>query len=136
MNMEEYIRTVNAEDRDFFRTLSGFEHQTGWKGFPFDLTPEMSEIIQNGSVYCFLNLGTKSERYRRILGKLWKKDGPEEYSTSSLNQGCLGNTCAGQYPFVNMSQSCWADIWRNIVGEDHDISFVLNICKKYNIAIL
>lgn len=134
--MEEYIRTINAENRDFFRTLSGFECQAGWKGFPFDLTPKMSEIVQNGSVYLFLNLGTKSERYRRILGKLWIKDGPEEYSISTRNQGCLGNTCAGRFPFVNMSQSCWADIWGNIAGKDNDISFVLKICKKYNISIL
>lgn len=135
MNMEEYIRTVNAEDRDFFRTLSGFECYSK-EGLQFDLTPEMSEIIQNGRVFRVLELGSKSEYYRRIFGMLWIKHGPEEYSISGLGHGCLGNICAGRFPFVDMSKSCWADIWENISGESHDISFVLNICKKYNISIL
>lgn len=134
MDVEEYVRLIKAEDEYFFRTLSGFEHNSSY--FSFDMTPEILEILRNGSICCSLNLGTKCQRYRRTFWNSWITDGSEEYSPSCFHHGCLGNTCAGGHPFVDMTRSCWARIWENIIGKRSDISFIQNTCKKYNISIL
>lgn len=138
VNMEEYIRSIKTENEYFFRTLSGFECCHIRQGnLPFDLTPKILENVQSGNEWLsFLKLGTMSQRYRRLMRVTWVKDGPQEYSLSTMNHGCLGNPCAGNTTFVKMPQTCWADLWKNITGESNDISFILNTCNKYNIKIL